>query len=522
MTDQQPNSGREPEQDGFTPTGGEHSEQAAQPGHHEQGQPSFGQPDQQGQYQQGQPGSERPGYGQEGQPGFEQSGYAQQGQPGFEQSGYAQQGQPGFEQPGYGQPGYAQQGQPGYGQPGYGQQGQPGYGQPGYDQHGPQSPGGPSSPGGPGGPMYPQGPGGPSSGGKGPGKGLMWGLIAAGVVVLGTIVALIVMLTGGGDAQADDQGGETEAASDSGEADGSEGSGSVDTDAETPYSAVESYFTALAEGDAEAASSLVYDAGDTTLLTDEVLATSLELAAITDLEVTEEETTEELSFSHEVQVSYTLGDAGVTKRIYTYQNTDTDSWEVDGAAEIMQPDFGDLETTVNGEPVSGSEATVFLGLMYELAIDDENFTIDGDGLLEVTETYASAGTLDVGLTEEATETWRELILSDVEECVASTELEAGCGLDMPEDVSGATVVEGSISRSLPAETDQALQRLTPQPNYSTPTLVGAEYFTGRVDVEYEAEEDGVTSLYELYFGEPGTLGTPMVDMTADELEVIWE
>lgn len=32
----------------------------------------------------------------------------------------------------------------------------------------------------------------------------------------------------------------------------------------------------------------------------------------------------------------------------------------------------------------------------------------------------------------------------------------------------------------------------------------------------------MTSLYELYFGDPGTLGRPMVDMTADELEVIWE
>lgn len=424
-----------------------------------------------------------------------------------------------FTPPGGDQPGYDPQGQPGYDQPGYSQS----PGGPGYPQ-GPQGPGGPSYPEGPGGPMYPEGPGGPSGGGKGPGKGLLIGLIAAGVVVVGVIIALVVMLTGGNDAEADEQNGDTEDVSDNeaaGESE-SEDSESVDTDADTPYAAVESYFTALAAGDAEAARSLVYDPSDQTYLTDEVLAASLELAPITDLEVTEEEMTEETAYSQEVQVSYTLGDSGVTKRIYTYENRDTDSWEVDAAAELMQPDLGDLETTVNGELVSGSEATVFLGLMYELAIDDENFTIDGDGLVEVTESYTSASTLDVGLTEEATETWRELILSEVEECVASTDMEAGCGLDMPEDVSGATVVEGSISRSLPAETDQALQRLTPEPSYTTPTLVGAEYFTGRVDVEYEAEEGGVTSLYELYFGDPGTLGTPMVDMTADELEVIWE
>lgn len=464
MTDQQPNPGREPEWNRFTPPGGDH-----------------------------------PGYGQPGQPG----------QPGYDQ-GYGQQGQQG-----YGQPGHDQ----GYGQGGYGDSGYPQ--SPGGPGH-PQGPGGPSYPGGPGGPMYPQGPGGPSGGGKGPGKGLLIGLIASGVVVVGVIIALVMMLTGGGSAEAEDQTGDAEAASDTEAADESEDSGSVEADAETPYSAVESYFTALAEGDAEAARSLVYDAGDTTYLTEEVLAASLELAPITEVEVTEEETAEDLSFSHQVQVSYTLGDAGVTKRIYTYQNNDTDAWEVDGAATLMQPDLGDLETTVNGEPVSGSEATVFLGLMYEIAIDDEDFTIDGDGLVEVTESYASASTLDVALTEEAAETWRELILSEVDQCLASTDLEAGCGLDMPEEASGATVIEGSISRSLPAETDQALQRLTPEPSYSTPTLVGAEYFNGRVDVEYEAEEDGVTSLYELYFGDPGTLGRPLVDMTADELEVIWE
>ncbi|PRZ17787.1 hypothetical protein [Nesterenkonia sandarakina] len=474
MTDQQPNSGREPEPNRFTPPGGN--------------QPSYG------------------------QPGHGQQGYREQGQPGFDQQAQS------------GHSGYGQQGQPGYGQQGYGDSGYPqAPAGPGYpqDPQGPQGPGGPSYPEGPGGPMYPQGPGGPSGGGKGPGKGLLIGLIAAGVVVVGVIIALVMMLTGGSDAEADDQTGDTQDA-EAGDDSAAEDSESVDTDAATPYSAVESYFTALSEGDAEAARSLVYDAGDTTYLTDEVLAASLGLAPIADVEVTEEEMTEDIAYSTEVQVSYSLGETPVTKRIYTYENTDTDTWEVDGAAEMMQPDLGDLETTVNGEPVSGSEVTVFLGLMYELAIDDENFTIDGNGLVEVTESYTSANTLEVALTEEATETWRELILSEVEECVASTDMAAGCGLDMPEDASGATVVEGTISRSLPAETEQELQRLTPEPSYTTPTLVGAEYFSGLVDVEYEAEEDGVTSLYELYYGDPGTLGSPMVDMTADELEVIWE
>lgn len=396
---------------------------------------------------------------------------------------------------------------PDYGQQGYGQQG---YGQQSYGQQGPGGPGG--YPSGGSDPMYPQGPGGPSKGG-GMSKGVLWALIGVGVIVVIAVVSLIVLLLRGDEAAADD---------DAASSEDSAASEQAAPAAESPQAAVEAYFTALADGDAEAARTLLYEVTDDSFMTDDVLAASLELAPITELEVTEPGAAEEAAYSQEVQVSYTLGDAGVTKRVYTYQNPDTDAWEVDASAELMAPDLGDLATTVNGQALESQEATVFLGLMYELAIDDENFTFDGDGVLEVTESYTSASTLEVALTEEATETWRELILADVEECVASKEMEAGCGLDMPQDVSGATVVEGSISRSLTTETEQALQRLTPVPSYTTPTLVEAEYFSGQVDVEYEAEQGGVTSLYELYFGEPGTLGTPLVDMTADELEVIWE
>lgn len=428
-------------------------------------------------------------------------------------------GHPGQGQPSYGS--HQQPGHPGPEQPNFDHQGfsQQGHNQPGYSQ-GPEGAHYSGGTGGPGDPIYPQGPGGPSDGGNGQNRGLMWVLIAAAVVIVGAIVALVVvLLLGSGDDERAD-------ATESTESDESDNETATEpsptAEVETPHDAVESYFNALAEGDAETARSFIYDASDATYLTDEMLAASLELAPITDVQVTEEELTDETAFSQEVQVSYTLGDSPVTKRLYTYENRDTDSWEVDAAAALREPDLGDLEATINGEPFSGSEATVFLGLMYELGLDDENFTIDGDGLVEVTDTYASASMLEVGLTEEATETWRDLIVSEVEECVASTEMEAGCGLDLPENVSGATVVEGSVSRSLPAETTQALQRLTPRPSYSTPTLVGAEYFSGQVDVTYEAEEGGVTSLYELYFGDPGTLGTPLVDMAADELEVIWE
>ena len=119
------------------------------------------QPGQWGQQPYGQPGP----YGQQPQP------YGQQGQP------YGQQGQP------YGQQGqpYPPQGMPG--QP-YGQQGQAPYPQQpyGYPPYGP-SPG--------------------SSGGKQSKTGLIVGLAIGAVALVGGGIALILVLTGGGDSPRD-------------------------------------------------------------------------------------------------------------------------------------------------------------------------------------------------------------------------------------------------------------------------------------------------------------------------------
>lgn len=155
-------------------------------------------------------------------------GQPPQGQPG-QYGGQPPQGPYGG-QPGQGQPGqYAQPGQ--YGgqpqQPPYGQQPGQGAGGAGY---GPPY-GTPGAPGGPGGP-----------GRKGPGKGLVIGIILAVVLIAAGIVAL-VLLTGDDD---DDEGGS-----------GGGGGGGADR---TPTETVEAFLDAVEDGDCQEAKKYINDA----------------------------------------------------------------------------------------------------------------------------------------------------------------------------------------------------------------------------------------------------------------------
>ncbi|GAB3190276.1 hypothetical protein [Nesterenkonia suensis] len=484
--------------------------------------------------------SENNPYGQQGgwqpgqdpqQPGERQSGYGYQsassphaagshgpqdhGQQNYGQQNYGAQGQSGYGQgqPGYGDPQY---GAGGHGGAGYGAGG---YGSGGYGPGGPAGPGGPGGPGqpvGPGAPDGPAGPGGPGggSGGKGPGKGLIFGIIG-GVVFLVIVLAVVLFMLlgrGGADDAEGGTGGEGE----------ENGGSAVEPGADsTPHGAVEAYLTALSEGDAEGALSLIDAPSDTTHMTQEVLDASLQIADITDISVNEVEVGE-YAYSEEVTASFTVGEEDVTHRFWTSTDDEGDSWHLDAAIRISEPSAGSLDVTVNGVEFATSDAYVFFGPAYELDIAHENFTFDGDSIVYATETYVSTSNLSPELTDEAEDIWRDLIIAEVEACVTSNEKEAGCGLDMPDEISGAEVIEGSIERSLPSSEQQALESIEPRLDFSNPNLVTTDYVSITIDVEYEGRAGGSTDLYELWTGDPRWLDDPVVDMTAEELEVTWE
>lgn len=441
------------------------------------------------------------------------------GQYGAGQYGNSQQyGQPGYGQGTYGQPeqgGYPQQNYP---QPGYGQDGA-GYQQPGYAA--PAAPGGPSGPGVPGGPG---GPGDPQEGG-GRGKGLIIGVIVVAVLLLaGAVTALVLLFQGGEDSEDDgDQGteengdGGDDEDGDGGEEDGENGD---DSDASTPDAAVEGFLNAVADADADAALGYLQNSpSDTTLLTDDVLSVSDEEAPLSDIDV--EAPSNSSDNYADVNATFTVGDTSASYTFYVMSTDGGSTWGVDnGTVDITNlPDVGDATLTANDVELESSSATAFVGTSLTLGLESENFSLGEDSTLVVSDSYVDTTNLELSLTEDAEERWREAIQAAVEECLDSNDREAGCGLDLPEDMDGIGIVEGSVERSISSSDEQTLSQLTPRLDFSNPNLVSPEYFSMSVDTQVEGS-DGNT--YDVWSGSGTSLGTPVVDMNEEELEVVWE
>lgn len=462
-----------------------------------------------------------PNHGQDGQTPPPPAPYGGQPAPqGYPQSGGSEWGQPVQGQPQPGQ--YGGQPQP-QAQPGqYGGQPQP---QPGQYGGQPQAfgqqpysstPGQPGQPGfgGPGSPSGPGGPGGPG----GPAKKAPVGLIIGGVVALLAIVALaIFLITRGGDdpepsGGGGSTGGSTEAATTEAPA------------AESADAVVLGYLTALSEGDAETANSYVdsYTSGDESLLTDEVLAASIAIAPITEIDVPEP--TEDLAYGGSVAATYKIGDT-VVSTDFSVSGTEEDGYTLNapGGSVYIPDSLKGLDITVNGVTVAPGSYDAFLGT-YQLATTTQYYTIGGTTDSAITEPFESASFsgLEVGLNEEGTQIFRDTVKAAVDACMASTTLAAGCGLDLQPTLSdGSPITEGSIVRTLPGDTGLKLGSLTPTPDYSNPFHVKGDYI-GSIDVEAEITQNGTTGRGTLFgFGGGTSLGTPTVDFSVEPKTVVW-
>ncbi|WP_199224483.1 hypothetical protein [Serinibacter arcticus] len=487
------------------------------------GQPAYGgeQPSYGGQPYGGQP-TGQPGYGeqpgQHGQPG--QQWGEQSGQP-TQQWGQSQPGGDQGQSGGYGaQPGYGQQpygGQPG-GQPGYGQ---PGYGQPGYGQqpYGGQ-PGQPGGPGQPGQPGYgaPGGPGGPG----GPKKKAPLALIIGGAVAVIAIIALVIFLVtrGGGDDVADDPttdggGGTTETDSPS---------PTDDAVTSTPDGAVEAYLTALADGDSAAALALVddYSSGDKSLLTDEVLAASNAISPITAIEVTPP--TGDMTYGGDVDATFNVGDTPVSSTFSVYGDEE-DGYTVGstGGSVYIADSYKGLDVTVNGVTVTPGSYDAFLGT-YQIATSTPLYELTGPVIESITESFKSASFsgVEIALNAEGQQIFHDTVKAAVDECIASTTLAAGCGLELQATLNdGSTIVDGTITRTLPGDTGLKLGGLNPRPDYSNPFFVKGDYI-GSVDVAADVTQNGTTGRGTIFgFGGGTSLGSPTVDFSVEPKTVVW-
>lgn len=291
--------------------------------------------------------------------------------------------------------------------------------------------------------------------------------------------------------------------------------------------AVESYLTALAAGDFDEAFGHVQDDPRGGLLTDELISQSLELAPISNIEVDPLDAAPD-DHSDYVSYSYTVGDQDFRGEMHVVHNFTDERWTIGGSAvttQISALDPGSLDFSVNGETVPSQGGDVLYGLAYTMDVEHENFMLsntDDDGVLITDDNWISFSNQDIVLTEEAEEQWRALIVEEAEECLESSTYEAGCGLDMPEEISGDQVIGGTIERTASTSTLQTLQNLTPRMDYSNPNLVTAEEHISGIEIFYDCSGPQGEGQCELLTGDARQFDRPLVDMTADTLEVVWE
>jgi len=290
--------------------------------------------------------------------------------------------------------------------------------------------------------------------------------------------------------------------------------------APTASEAVEKYLTALSEGDAETALTFVETYADDSLLTDEVLAASLELAPITDIVVEESEDATE--YEATISASFAVGSETIEREFTAYSSSD-DGWLIsDGLVMATLSNFDGLGLTVNGAEPADSSTSLFPGA-YQLALGYEEFALDAE-----TDTFTLTTDDDTELfwdiypvlTEEGATTFRSLVRAAIEECVAMKTLTTPCGMDITDiDLSGYTPVDGTVTRTITSDGQATLDSMVPEVDYSTPTLVST-YDTPDVDMTLQGTKDGTTSEFEVWFG--GYMDTPSVDFAQETPTVTWD
>ncbi|MFB6611263.1 hypothetical protein ACFCVO_13145 [Agromyces sp. NPDC056379] len=333
---------------------------------------------------------------------------------------------------------------------------------------------------------------------KGLGTGAIIGIIGGGLFVLiALIVAIVIAISvvrgvaGGGTPFA--------------------GGGSAEETAE-------GFLTAIADADAETALSFVYETESSSpLLTDEVLAASQKLAPLTDIVIGEPEVTGGYG---QVPVTYSIGDTSVTTDISVSQISD--EWKITGGTgQLAVHQLDGLEPTINGVPVSGEYVDAFPGA-YEYGVTVDGFALEGEKIVVVTapSEYPDTSGMTAVLSPEAAAAFRQAVSTAIDACIASTTLDAGCGLAIPATLSdGTQLTEGTITRSLSAETRATIAALEPEVSYDVPTLVSGGYL-GSVEVTAQCTKDGSTGTCSVLFGP--SIGTPSMNFATDGAVIEWD
>ncbi|QIK64472.1 hypothetical protein G7068_15585 [Leucobacter viscericola] len=299
-------------------------------------------------------------------------------------------------------------------------------------------------------------------------------------------------------------------------------SGSSDYAGEEPLGSpgdiVEEYLNALADGDAATARDIVGETSSNSMLSDEVLKKSLELAPMTNISVDEDSIQKDYDEAT-VSASFDLGDKTITRDFTVWNNYDGE-WELsDGLVDVSLSSFKSLGPIFNGVKITDDYVMVFPGT-YEVDMSVEAFTIDSDSnrvTLADDSGYSSDNNFTPVLTEKASKLFTELVSNSLKECLALNTLKTPCGNNVDAKLAdGSTVADGDIKRTLTTEGVADLQALKPRPDWQVPTSVSAPALVD-IDVSLTNENDKRS---RWMFG--GRLLTPTVDFAAENPTVTWK
>ncbi|QGN33749.1 hypothetical protein [Microlunatus sp. Gsoil 973] len=399
-------------------------------------------------------------------------------------------GRPGPDQPDFGYGG--QSGQSPHPVAGAGQE-QPSYGGPG--QPGPQ-PYGPSRH------YEPAGVGGSGPGNRGKLPFILGGVgLAFVLVVVLIIVAVVHTVAGGGAAEA-----------------GPAGGSSASSKAEKASDVVHGYLDALAAGDsAKALGLLSKQPSDPSLMTDEVLKASRKAAPITAIAVPE--VTDK--YAYQVSASYKLGDRLVDAK-FSIDDSSGHYLISDGYAEIdLSYTAEGLPLTINGVKVAADKVALFPGA-YVLGTTADYITLGSgaDFLVQQPNDYPRIEAKP-SLTAAGQRVFKEKVATAINACLASKKLKAGCGLDLPSSVDGYKFKEGTVKRTLNAESRWKIKGIKGELDYSAPTVAESDFYA-YIETKVDGAKGGRTYRGLGYYGGANSFGSPKIDMSAKKLTVEWE
>lgn len=276
-----------------------------------------------------------------------------------------------------------------------------------------------------------------------------------------------------------------------------------------PVRAVEQFLAALADADLKTLKTLVHTEADASLLTQEILDASLELAPIRTIDVANEDGV--------IMAAFSVGDTDVSRTFDVKRNGE--GWLITDALTAV-PTYGGFtgaNVQINGTPLPDGDTVVFPGT-YQISLGSDYFALYGDTefVLATDADVTQMQQTKVVLSDKGVKTFAELVSTSLEECLAMTGASTPCGIDVDLVKVRGTFTEGSAQRTLASEDQAALGNLPV-------ILLHGELTTVRVaqglsvDLTFRSQDGDDQWEYT----SQSYLLWPQVDFAADPIRLSW-